>query len=97
MKWPKDRKRAFLCAAEAFGTPYSKRTEKQKSLTMAGICDAIEELTYNNSIYFWAARFNGKGYWWSCGGTTDDEQRSLFCSLMAALSDKEFEELAKDV
>lgn len=97
MKWPKDRQKAFLCVAEAFGTPYERRTKKQKLLTSHGICFAVEELTDSDRIYTWASGFrHGCGiqtlFWWQLGGIQDKE-RSLFCYLMAALSDKEFEEL----
>lgn len=105
MNWPKDRKKAFLVAAEAFGTPYENRTERQKTLTLLGICYTIEILTDSDNIYFWVRDFKcGCGiqtlFWWPHrrwhSWTPDcDKQRSLFCSLMAALSHKEFEELAR--
>jgi hypothetical protein len=99
MKWPKDRKRAFLWAAKAFGTPYEDRTEEQKELTSKGFCFTITALTGSTEIYYWGETFFGVDtHWWSRRGdeswTPDcDNERSLFCSLMAELSDKEFEEL----
>ena len=97
MKWPKDRRKAFLWAAEAFGTPYNRRTKRQKDLTRDGFCYAICELTGSKLIYPWASKVQrkmGKNrlWWWRCIAIYDKE-RSLFCSLMAELSDKEFEEL----
>ena len=106
MKWPKDRRKAFLWAAEAFGTPYDIRTKKQTRLTLYGICWAISELTHSNiAPYTWVCDFGRGAFmennsWWPDrddeGWTQQcDKQRFLFCCLMAALSDKEFEELAK--
>ena len=99
MEWPKDRRKAFLWAAEAFGRPYRKRTERQKELTSSGFCCVIDSLTGSDRIYSWASVFSrrccmGSLWWWPCGKSYDNE-RSLFCSLMATLSDKEFEELGK--
>ena len=106
MKWPKDRKKAFLWAAEAFGTPWAERTEEQKVLTSCGFCFAIEELT-GLDTYSWASTVGDKFgielkslHWWPPKNTQGwrtihDEQRSLFCCFMAALSYKEFEELGK--
>lgn len=103
MKWPKDREKAFLWAAKAFGTPYSRRTEEQKELASDGFCRAIWKLTDSKEIYSWVYEFGDKtgiesAWWWpvrneTTWNTTCDKQRSLFCYLMAALSDKEFEEL----
>lgn len=98
MKWPKDRKKAFRWAAEAFGTPYEKRTERQKELTCYGICWAIYKLT---NSYVGARQICDLGnktgiedtYWWPCK-RTHDKERSLFCYLMATLSAKEFEEIS---
>lgn len=105
MKWPKDRKKAFRWAAEAFGTPEDKRTEKQEDLTSnCGICYAIRELTGSKQIYLWASKFRRKagidcGYWWPWRNhpawtPVCDKQRSLLCCLMAQLSDKEFKEIS---
>lgn len=99
MEWPKDRKAAFLWAAEAFGTPYSERTERQKLVTHCGICYAICKLTDSftgaNQVMDIGDKMGIKNiYWWPCG-PIHDKERSLFCSLMAALSQKEFEELAE--
>lgn len=96
MKWPKDRKKAFLAAAEAFGTPYNERTEKQSNLTRGGFCLFITKLTGSDLIYDWANNVGSKmrlDVWWWGFGDSCDKERSLFCSQMAALSDKEFEEL----
>ena len=103
MEWPKDRKKAFLWAAEAFGTPWAKRTKGQKDLTRDGICWTISKLVGSNMIYWWASDFGVSVgivtcHWWPIrreGGwrAIHDKQRSLFCYLMAALSDKEFDEL----
>ena len=106
MDWPKDRKKAFLWAAEAFGTPGAERTEKQKDLTDYGICKAIHILTNSleGSIWLQGLRYDfgiETLFWWPvrnwvAGGnwrTIHDKQRSLFCYLMAALSEKEFEKL----
>lgn len=103
MNWPKDRKRAFRWAAKAFGTPEAERTKRQKLVTNCGICYAIAELTEFCDIYYWAPNFRiGCGIrtplWWPVQGGRSwtplcDTQRSLFCYLMAALSDKEFEEI----
>jgi len=103
MKWPKDRKKAFLWAAKAFGTPRAARTQRQRKLTIFGICYAIYRLTDSmvaahkiadfgeafgiETMYWWPCRYWKR--WW----TIHDKQRCLFCYLMAALSDKEFEEL----
>ena len=105
MKCPKDRKGAFQWAAEAFGTPYNERTEEQKRLTPHGICCAICKLSKSELIYRWAAHFKTKAgietaTWWPERNDDDwtpfcDKQRSLFCYLMAALSDKEFEEIGE--
>ncbi len=108
LSWPRDRKKAFRIAAEAFGTPYEERTREQRVLTCSGFCHAIEKLTDSDSIYRWAGNFRrgtsmvsiGLGYWcflryseyWA---PACDKQRSLFCYLMAALSDKEFEEISR--
>ena len=98
MDWSKDRRKAFLWTAEAFGTPPNERTEEQKSSTLLGICDAISILTDSNEIRDWARDFNGRGYWWKIayfnGDKACDDERSLFCCLMAALTDKEFEEIS---
>lgn len=103
MTWSKNRREAFLAAAEIFGTPYNERTRKQKEMTSDGICHAIKTLTGSNKIYRWAYRFREATgilycYWWGvkCLGDWSyrcDKERSLFCCLMAALSDKEFEAL----
>jgi hypothetical protein len=111
LKWPKDRKRAFLWAAEAFGTPYSERTEEQKQSTAHGICFAVDELTdsyqscdregiYTFFIYFGEQIGIDTSHWWLRRGDkgwrpSHDNERSDFCSLMAELSHKEFEELAE--
>ena len=100
MKWPKDRKKAFLWAAEAFGTPYNERTGRQKELTICGICFTIKELTESTGMYFWAERFFGVNVsWWPERSDFDwtpacDDERSLFCCLMATLSAKEFKEIS---
>lgn len=111
LKWPKDRKRAFLWAAEAFGTPEDLRTKRQKELTKTGFCRTISNLTGTEDtvdiedICTWSKKFFGKyEYWWQSRftlGTLNnawtpdcDKERSLFCYLMADLSDKEFEELS---
>lgn len=104
MKWPKDRRKAFLWAAKAFGTPHDERTERQKELTLNGLCYAIKQLTDSMGIYHWAYDFGGKvgigsDHWWEIRGLArqpqkNDKERSLFCCLMAALSDKEFEEIS---
>ena len=97
MNWPQDRKAAFRWVAKTFGTPEAERTERQRDLAGAGFCYAICELTGSNSIYRWASIFRYQcgmvGLWWWPHGTAHDTQRSLFCSLMAALSDEEFKEL----
>ena len=110
MLWPKDRKKAFLVAAEMFGTPYNRRTEEQKGLTSHGICHTIRDLTNSVLIFDWASNFRfgiieNASWWpyrrwlWPCSNKawtpSCDKQRSLFCYLMAALSDKEFEELGE--
>lgn len=99
MKWPKDRKKAFLWAAKAFGTPDGRRTSYQKELMYLGFCHPIERLTKSDEIYGWSKRFWGANeHWWPPRGVPSwtpscDKERFLFCTLMAALSNKEFEEL----
>lgn len=103
MEWPKDRRKAFLSAAEAFGTLYEKRMKMQRELTRCGICWSLKKLTNSDMPYTWANNFReGTGMddsqWWPNRGENGwtpscDKERSLFCYLMAALSDKEFEEL----
>lgn len=103
MKWPKDRRKAFLLAAEAFGTPETAKTRKQKQLTQCGICYTIRHLTGSREAYDCVFDIGEKigitgVYWWPTRESIDwtpscDKERSLFCYLMAALSDKEFEEL----
>ena len=105
MKWPKDRKKAFRWAAEAFGTQYNERTERQKFLTRLGICRLLCELTNSSVGSIQISNIGHKmrvpsAYWWphrdSTGWTPScDKQRSDFCSLMAVLSKKEFEELSE--
>ena len=105
MKWSKDRRKAFLWAAEAFGTPKAKRTERQRKLTCFGICNVIHRLTDSIADFNQIIKIGDKmgiesTYWWPIRGregwrTIHDKQRSLFCYLMAALSDKEFKELGK--
>ena len=104
MKWPKDRRKAFLWAAEAFGMPMAGRTEEQKELTIYGICWSLKKLTNSDMPYTWADNFRwGIGMdscWlpsWGDNGWTPscDKQRSLFCMFMAVLSDKEFEEMGR--
>lgn len=104
MKWPKDRKKAFLVAAEAFGTPLNKRSERQRTLTSAGICKTIWELVgYSGSswlVHLGIEMGMTSFFWWPLPYYPSwtpacDEERSLFCCLMATLSDKEFEELSR--
>jgi len=106
MEWPKDRRKAFLWAAKAFGTPRNKRTGWQKSLTSHGICRVLH-LLINLEGSQWLGKLGTKmeirnTYWWPIRGCVRgcegwranyDKQRSLFCYLMAALSDKEFRDL----
>jgi len=102
MEWPKDRRKAFLWAAKAFGTPWNKRTGRQKSLTSHGICRVLYLLTKFEDSQ-WLVKLGTKmkirdTYWWPIRGCEGwranyDKQRSLFCYLMAALSDKEFRDL----
>lgn len=104
MNWPKDRKKAFLWVAKAFGTPYDRRTKKQKEVARYGICYAISKLTGSKMIYWWAYQFADdvsivNEHWWTIRNFSFqprrcDKERSLFCYLMATLTDKEFEEIS---
>lgn len=98
MNWQKDRRELFLRTAEMFGIPYSERTGEQENLTRAGICWAIKGLTSSIKVYRWAADMTDFHWWGTTRGfgswtPSHDNERSLFCCLMADLSDKEFEEL----
>jgi len=103
MKWPNNRKKAFLWAAKAFGTPWDERTRRQNSLTSHGICRVLYNLFPNFEGSQWMIKLGNKmeirnTYWWPIRcwmswNTNHDKQRSLFCMFMAALSNEEFRDL----
>ena len=99
---------ALLEIAEAFGTPYKERTVLQQYHTKFGICwynirfidddfesDIINDICYAENwgmypyIYLLPTRthFGFK--------EENDDIRSLFCCLLAQLTDEELKELTK--
>ena len=99
MEWPEDRTEIFLRVAEAFGTPWGERTERDRALTCGGgICWAAGRLSHSNNTYRWADGFRKKynieyAHWWPPEPDYDSE-RSTFCCFMAVLTDEEFEEIS---
>jgi hypothetical protein len=90
----------WLEIAEAFGTPFAKRTERQLKITLrqlvgfrSGLCYAL----YGYKVIEMELIGNAmglNGYWWPCTDEGDSD-RSDFALLMWAIGEDEFEELAK--
>ena len=99
------RTQAWRKVAEAFGTPPEQRTGRQVELTgrletgvsIGGLCWGIHVLEgYRHGIYVTMLRLgNGFGhhrFWWPRTHGYDGE-RALFAGLMAAMTQRERDEL----
>lgn len=98
-------KQTWLEIAEAYLTPRSERTEKQRFLTVLGLCDAASDmgLKFHKMARLMGelvGPFHGIDYWWPVYGLEDylpihDELRGLQALFFAAMSAKDFNELLK--
>lgn len=93
--------------ANAYGTPYKDRTERQKRMTKFGLCHAVMSCkcsSYGSIINLGQAMLHG--YWYPVRSGLSgfpawesikkyDNYRANFASMMATLSFKEFKEFAK--
>jgi hypothetical protein len=103
------RRKMWLQIAIAYGTPRTKRTSFQKSLTVAGLCNATAEtIGFHSSrrmmlkisralrirtMYPHPLAHKKSRLYW--WPLPDDASRIVFASLMAAMTDKEFRHLVR--
>lgn len=82
--------------AEAFDTPYGKRTPRQDDIAPYGLCKAISRFGTNRPgiIHFLRPRIGIFDYWWELG-EIGNNYRATFAGLMAAMGDKDFESFLK--
>ena len=93
-----NRRSMFLEIAEAYWTLEEERTQVQRKLTLGGICWAVTH-EYEHGVFDMTQLFfcgYGQGYWlWPLGGE-NDTYRSTLCCLLAAMSDKDCDELVRN-
>lgn len=102
-----DHKKIWTEIGDAFATPYKDRTERQKHMTFFGLCWAFWEISGSNRIYSVMEDLGNSmsiGHcWWKkergeSGFTIrTDRERATFAYFMAAMGNKGYEELIKEV
>ena len=88
------RTQAWRKVAEAFGTPPEQRTSEQAGRTFGGIClamircgqDSRPIVAFGHSMGLW-------GWWWLRLDRDVDSERALFADLMAAMTQRERNQL----
>jgi len=87
----------WLEMAEAFGTPFAERTERQKDITRNGLCYAVSRFNYEfrKDVETIGYKMGFWGFWPFDRGERSDEQRCLFALLMWAIGEEEFERLVE--
>ena len=86
----------WLEIAEAFGTPRNEGTERQSKVAYDGICFALTSfelgVEYSSEFYFtFKPSEDCSPWWWEPNG--DKEERCLFACFMAAMPEKDYNEM----
>ena len=112
MRKPMTRTQAWWKVAEAFDTPPSNRTEKQREIADHGLCWGLavcelgpnwycgvvqEHPTYATMISLKLAFGIGTAWWWPCKAPEWDAERATFAGLMAAMTQEERDYLVADL
>jgi hypothetical protein len=88
-----DTRGAWRTIAEAYGTPYRKRTDRQREITLCGLCWAYETVT-GRWIYdvmaLRGAEMGARATWWPYGWA-GDANRAVFAGFLAAMTKRERE------
>lgn len=92
-----NKQEAWLEIAEAYSVHPEERKGRQWWVAHSGLCYAMDFLipnTYNEIGRLYPSKLR-MSYWCPIAHFEADDIRSLFCCLMAQLTDKEYEELLK--
>ena len=97
------RTHAWRKVAEAFGTPPEQRTEEQRQVTRYGLCFGLEVLGFGWMVILqlqqkllitgWDLRGNRDGAFLWPRRPRYDSERALFAGLMAAMTQRERDQL----
>ena len=85
----------WLEIAEAFGTPVNERSQKQHHATCSGLCLAVEIFVgVRKRNRFERNLWGHLASWWLEKMTYEsDAQRCLFACFMAAMPEKDYNEM----